>query len=190
MEYAKCDVEDILIQITDFNRGPEAAPLHLLPTVWFRNTWSWGKDLRRPILRRAPDTPGTLCCRTRNTGNTASAGFFALANPSSSSPKMKPSTQSLFNSTNRTPYVKDAFHNTSFTETKLPSILRKPARKMAAHYFMPLGPGESAVFKLRLTDSDPLAGMDSESSMVGTIPRPAQGSTPEVPGTNDFCCGI
>src|ERR1700676_1386346 len=61
VEYAKADVEDILIKITAFNRGPEAAPLHLLPTLWYRNTWSWGKDLRRPVARRAPDTPGSLC---------------------------------------------------------------------------------------------------------------------------------
>ena len=52
-EYAKGSDEDILIRITVFNRGPESASLHLLPTVWFRNTWSWGKDLRRPIIRRA-----------------------------------------------------------------------------------------------------------------------------------------
>ena len=53
VEYAKADVEDILIKITAFNRGPDAAPLHLLPTLWYRNTWSWGKDLRRPVVRRS-----------------------------------------------------------------------------------------------------------------------------------------
>ena len=55
IEYAKCDVDDILIQITASNRGLDVAGLHLLPTLWFRNTWSWGKDLRRPVVRRAPD---------------------------------------------------------------------------------------------------------------------------------------
>src|SRR5271156_5807333 len=47
-EYAKADVEDILIKITVANRGPEPAALHILPSLWFRNTWSWGKDPRRP----------------------------------------------------------------------------------------------------------------------------------------------
>ena len=61
VEYAKADVEDILIRITAFNRGPEAAALHVLPQFWFRNTWSWGKDLRRPIARRAASFPGTAC---------------------------------------------------------------------------------------------------------------------------------
>jgi len=48
VEYAKADVEDILIRITAVNRGPEPAALHILPQLWFRNTWSWGRDLRRP----------------------------------------------------------------------------------------------------------------------------------------------
>src|SRR5437868_2733064 len=52
VEYAKASVEDILIRITAINRGPEAAMLDLVPTIWFRNTWSWGIDERRPRLRR------------------------------------------------------------------------------------------------------------------------------------------
>ena len=53
VEYAKADAEDILIRITVANRGPEAANLRLLPTVWFRNTWSWGGGERRPELHLA-----------------------------------------------------------------------------------------------------------------------------------------
>ena len=52
VEYAKADVEDILVRITIHNRGPEAAPLHVLPTVWFRNTWSWGYSVTKPSLKR------------------------------------------------------------------------------------------------------------------------------------------
>ncbi len=52
IEYAKAGPDDILIRIEATNRGPDAAPLHLLPTVWFRNTWSWGLDERKPKLRR------------------------------------------------------------------------------------------------------------------------------------------
>src|SRR5262249_26474071 len=44
LEYAKGDVEDMLVKLTVANRGPEPAPLRLLPTIWFRNTWSWGED--------------------------------------------------------------------------------------------------------------------------------------------------
>ncbi|MGB9471666.1 MAG: hypothetical protein WBQ59_20130, partial [Candidatus Acidiferrum sp.] len=66
IEYAKSDWEDILIKITAYNRGPEAAVLHLLPTLWFRNTWSWGKDLRRPITRKAADLPGGVCAEVEH----------------------------------------------------------------------------------------------------------------------------
>src|SRR5436309_10735836 len=52
VEYAKVDAEDILIRITAANRGPEPAPLHVLPTLWFRNTWSWDETARRPCLHR------------------------------------------------------------------------------------------------------------------------------------------
>jgi hypothetical protein len=51
VEYAKEGPEDILIRVTVHNRGPEAARLRVLPTLWFRNTWSWGEDDRRPALR-------------------------------------------------------------------------------------------------------------------------------------------
>src|SRR5262252_6303091 len=53
VEYGKASPEDILVQITVCNRGPEAAALHVLPTLWFRNTWSWGGDAPRPSLRQA-----------------------------------------------------------------------------------------------------------------------------------------
>src|SRR5207237_3830356 len=52
LEYAKGDVEDILIKITATNRGRDTAPLRLLPTVWFRNTWSWASDEPRPDMRQ------------------------------------------------------------------------------------------------------------------------------------------
>ena len=58
MEYAKATPDDILIRITVWNRGPEAAPLHVLPTVWFRNRWSWGYHMERPLLRQT--MPGSI----------------------------------------------------------------------------------------------------------------------------------
>src|SRR5262249_58088473 len=54
VEYANVAPHDVLMRITATNRGPEAAPLHVLPTLWFRNTWAWGRDDRRPELRAVP----------------------------------------------------------------------------------------------------------------------------------------
>ncbi len=53
VEYAKADSEDILIRITVINRGPDKAPLHVLPTIWFRNSWSWGRNVKKPRLDHA-----------------------------------------------------------------------------------------------------------------------------------------
>ena len=50
IEYAKADVEDILLRVTVDNRGPEPARIHVLPQVWYRNTWSWFKDVQKPSL--------------------------------------------------------------------------------------------------------------------------------------------
>jgi hypothetical protein len=58
VEYAKASADDLLIRITATNRGPEAAPLHLLPTLWFRNTWSWDVVTARPRLRVAASRAG------------------------------------------------------------------------------------------------------------------------------------
>src|SRR5689334_22485996 len=52
VEYAKADPEDILVRISVYNRGPEPAQVHLLPTLWFRNTWSWGENEPKPVLRQ------------------------------------------------------------------------------------------------------------------------------------------
>ena len=50
VEYAKADPEDTLVRISVHNRGPEAAQIHVLPTLWFRNTWTWENDEQKPVL--------------------------------------------------------------------------------------------------------------------------------------------
>ena len=60
VEYAKAGPEDMLIEITVHNRGPEAAELQLLPTLWFRNRWSWGTTVERPMLRQITFAPGRI----------------------------------------------------------------------------------------------------------------------------------
>src|ERR1700733_5063893 len=62
VEYAKADVEDVLIRITVTNRGPEAANLRVLPTIWFRNTGSWGNRARRPRLHETRPVPMSQLC--------------------------------------------------------------------------------------------------------------------------------
>ena len=190
MEYAKGDVEDILIKITAINRGPELAVLHLLPTLWFRDTWSWGKDLRRPTVRNAPDTPGAVCAELQH-WEYGKRWLLCAGQPELLFTENETNYARIFNSRSRTPYVKDAFHEWLIHGDKAAVNPERVGTKMAAHYPLQLGPGDSATLKLRLTDIDPLGGMDSDSPMVGTITSPAHQERAEgVPGTNDFANGF
>jgi hypothetical protein len=190
VEYAKADVEDILIKITAFNRGPEAAPLHLLPTLWYRNTWSWGKDLRRPVTRHAPDTPGSRCTELQH-WQYGKRWLLAAGTPELLFTENETNYEEIFKFRSRTPYVKDGFHSYLIRGNKAAVNPEHTGTKMAAHYALHLGPGESATLKLRLTDLNPLGGMDSDSPMVGTISGPGHYERGAgVPGTNDFGAGF
>jgi hypothetical protein len=190
VEYAKCDAEDILIKITAFNRGPEAAPLHLLPSLWFRNTWSWGKDLRRPVISKAPDLPGCICLELQH-WQYGKRWLICSGQSELLFTENETNNQKLFGGKNRSPYVKDAFHEYLINGNKAAVNPQQTGTKMAAHYSMQLGPGESATLKLRLTDLDPLGSMDANSPMAGAINSPAQAERAEgVPGSNDFLAGF
>ena len=190
VEYAKCDVEDILIKITAINRGPELAALHLLPTLWFRNTWSWGKDLRRPIVRKAPDTPGAVCAELQH-WEYGKRWLLCAGQPELLFTENETNYARVFNYRSRTPYVKDTFHEWLIHGNKAAVNPERTGTKMAAHYPLQLGPGDAATLKLRLTDLDPLGCMDADSPMVGTITSPAHQERAEgVPGTNDFANGF
>jgi hypothetical protein len=112
IEYAKRDSEDLLIRISVTNRGPDPAPIHVLPTLWFRNTWDWGRDPRRPSIVAAT-TPkksnGTLTVLANHyqLGEyimyCAGADELLFTENETNFPR-------LFKSPGPTPYVKDAFH--------------------------------------------------------------------------------
>jgi hypothetical protein len=97
----------------------------------------------------------------------------------------------IFNGTNRCPYVKDAFHEYLIHGNKVAVNPGLMGTKVAAHYPLNLEPGASATLKLRLTDIEPLAGMDTDSPRVGIITSPAHAERAAgVPGTNDFAAGF
>ncbi len=109
IEYAKADVEDILIKITAVNRGPEPATLHLLPSLWFRNTWAWGRDLRRPVLRKS--TGLKQCCSIElEHWQYGKRWLLCAGQPQLLFTENETNNERLFNGHNGAPYVKDAFH--------------------------------------------------------------------------------
>jgi Glycosyl hydrolase family 63 C-terminal domain len=189
-EYAKGSDEDIFIRITAWNRGPDAATLHLLPTLWFRNTWSWGSDLRRPVIRRATPVEGILSVESQH-WQYGKRWLLATGQPELLFTENETNNARLFNGRNRSPFVKDAFHEYVIRQNTSAVNPDQIGTKMAAHYVLNLAPGRSAMLKLRLTDLEPLSSMDINANVAGTISSPAhQERAQEVPGTNDFGAGF
>jgi hypothetical protein len=190
IEYAKADVEDILIKITAINRGPEAATVHLLPSLWFRNTWSWGKDLRRPAVQRATRIPGSECAELVH-WHYGKRWLLCAGEPELLFTENETNYARLFHAKNRTPYVKDAFHEYLIHGNKLAVNPRQLGTRMAAHYTLHLTPGQSETLKLRLTDMEPLASLSRTPGLDGTITSPGHADRDEnAPSANDFDAGF
>jgi len=150
VEYAKPDPEDILIQITIANRGPAAARIHVLPTLWFRNTWSWGGAEPRPVLHQVGD--GHAAASHHELGQ---RHFFAEGAPELLFTENDTNTERLFRSANRSPFVKDGINRFVVDGDFQAVNPERRGTKMAAHYELTIGAGESKLLRLRLTDSAP-----------------------------------
>src|SRR5438128_3249120 len=151
VEYAKVEMEDICIKITATNRGPEAATLHLLPTLWFRNTWSWEQGVPRPEIEVANSKIAPAALRALN-DELGEWLLYCDGNPELLFTENETNFERLFHVPNRSRYVKDAFHD-YIIHGKLEAI--NPDRagtKAAAHYQTEIGPGESYMLKLRLSN--------------------------------------
>ena len=148
VEYAKASPEDVLVQITIANRGPEAATLHVLPTIWFRNTWSWGSEDPRPELRLL------------NGGGAVAAAHPVLGAyvmhadgaPEWLFTENETNTERLVSMRNRTPYVKDAFHSYLVHGRRESVNPERKGTKAAAHYTVTVPGGGSQVLRLRLCE--------------------------------------
>ena len=149
VEYGKATAEDILIQITVHNRAPAAATLHLLPTLWFRNTW-FGTDAARPRLRQA--APGVIAASHPELGERflQAEGTTTLLFTENET-----NTERLANTPNRTPYVKDAFDNYLIHGQQGAVNPEQTGTKAAAYYRLEVPAGGSAAVRLRLSDTPP-----------------------------------
>ncbi len=155
VEYAKGDVEDILISISVVNRGPEAAQLHLLPTVWFRNRWSWGEGNPRPELRReiGPDKNGVSTIELREV-TLGRRLLYCEGAPELLFTENETNSSRLFGAANSSPYVKDAFHEYVVGGRREAVNPEQRGTKAAALYALTIEPGETATVRLRLTDRE------------------------------------
>ncbi len=152
VEYAKVDVEDILIKITVANRGPEAANLRLLPTVWFRNIWSWGGDDPRPELHQSRLSPNPVV--ELNHTQCGNRWLHCEGSPELLFTENETNAQRLFGIENRTPYVKDGINNYVVHGLQEAVNPEHAGTKASAHYKLTVEAGATTVVRLRLSNSD------------------------------------
>jgi hypothetical protein len=156
VEYAKKSAQDILIQISLTNRGPETAALDLLPTLWFRNTWNWGDENQKPLLKEVPrqDSYGLVAASHPELGD-----YYLYCEGSGELLFTENETnfERIFGSPNFSPYVKDAFNNYLVEGAKTAVNPAKTGTKAAAHFHLELRPGETRVSRLRLCQEPALA---------------------------------
>ncbi len=170
IEYAKAAQEDILCKITAINRGPDAAPLHVLPHLWHRNTWSWGYNPERPethLVDSPPPAVAAVYMKERHLGErwwyVAEAGHGEA--PSLLFTENDTNHERLFGTGNETAYVKDAFHRAIIhgeTEAVNPA---QRGTKVAAHVQTVLPPGERAVIWVRFSDAPHSAPFDDAEAV-------------------------
>jgi hypothetical protein len=146
VEYAKELPEDILIRISVHNRGPEAAELHVLPTLWFRNRWSWAGIADRPNLQRI----GNVITATHP--KLGERSLYCDGNPPLLFTENETNTERIFGVPNRSPYVKDGINNYIVHGQKDAINPEEKGTKAAAHYRLMVQPGECQLVRLRLSD--------------------------------------
>ncbi|GAB1538195.1 glucosidase [Scytonema sp. NUACC21] len=155
VEYAKNSAEDILIQIQVVNRGPESKTLHLLPTLWFRNTWSWDREAIKPILQETKSE----CCQN----------IIEVAHPSLGKKWMyfegetellftenETNTEKLYDFPNTSAHVKDGINEYIIHGRQEAINPEKIGTKVAINYALNINAGETKTVRLRLTDASNL----------------------------------
>jgi len=157
IEYAKAAPEDILIKITACNRGPQEAQLDLLPTMWFRNIWSFGEKHGHPKLWRVADCTNAVVVEAQES-RYGSRWLLAEGAPEMLFTENETNFQRVFGFPNATPYVKDSFHDYIIHQSHEAVNPAQTGTKCAAHYHTQIAPGASATLRLRLTNDDPHSG--------------------------------
>lgn len=154
VEYAKASPDDILIQITVVNRGPDAKTLHLLPTLWFRNTWSWGHEPARPTLKALPSgTDINIISAAHPT--LGKHWLYVQGKADVLFTDNETNSDRLFGIPNASPYVKDGIHDYVISGNKTAINPDQIGTKAAIHTVLTIASGETQTLQLRLSDTPP-----------------------------------
>ncbi len=168
--YAKASPTQIHIRLAVGNRGAEAASLHLLPSLWFRNDWSWGDELGRPLLTTAPAPPGAAWAVKASHRSLGDYFLYGARDARLMFTDNETNQHSLWGTANPSPYVKDAFHRCLVQGEDDALNPARTGTKFAADLLLDLPAGQSAYFDLVLSDR-PLADPFSAHTFVLTERR-------------------
>jgi hypothetical protein len=155
VEYAKNSPDDILVKVSITNRGSEEKQVHLLPTLWFRNTWSWGHEREKPFLK-------VLCENTHTNLIEASHStlgqrwLYCEGETELLFTENETNLQRLFGVRNASPYVKDAINDYLVSAQKEAVNPHQTGTKVSAHYQLSIPAGSTQIVRLRLSDSSSL----------------------------------
>jgi hypothetical protein len=153
VEYAKAAPEDLLIEITVHNRGPDMANLHVLPTLWFRHTWSWAGGTFKPVLHQVPGVQGSATIRAEH-DVLGHRWLYCDRTVPLLFTENETNNERIFGSPNETPYVKDGIDRYVVHRETAAVNPDQVGTKAAAHYVVALDGGKSATLRLRLTDAE------------------------------------
>jgi hypothetical protein len=146
VEYAKADPEDLLVKISVYDRGPEAAEIHVLPTLWYRNTWSWETTEIKPALAAAGS--GGIKASHPELGDYI---LQCEGSPELLFTENESNAKRLWGERNTSAHVKDAFHEYVIFGNHEAVNPAKSGTKAAAHYVLNVPPGEHRSIRLRLS---------------------------------------
>jgi hypothetical protein len=164
VEYAKAAPDDILIRFTVVNRGPDEAPVHLLPTLWLKNTWAWGRHGEHDW----PRAPITQKGKGLTLAHPATGPLFLKAERDGGQilfTENETNFEKVFNSPSPSPYVKDAFHD-YVIHGKKEALCPGEGTKAAFHFTFSLPPGGQEVLRLRLSKDDQAAPFGPDFDQV------------------------
>jgi hypothetical protein len=165
VEYAKETPEEILIRISVSNRGPEPAALHVLPTLWFRNTWTWWPVASKPVLRQFYNPRGMSIVAVSHS-ELGDRWLYMDGEVPLLFTENETNNLRIFETPNASPYVKDGINN--FVVHSRPGAVNAAhiGTKVAAHHLLNVGRGQTRIVRLRLSAihpgkmPDPFAGFD------------------------------
>jgi hypothetical protein len=168
VEFAKHAAEDLLVQISVVNRGPESALIHLRPTLWFRNTWTWWSDTPKPSLRQLAANVGWRVIAASH-AQLGERYLYCEGDAPLLFTENETNNQRIFGTSNQFPYVKDGINNYVVDGNRDAVNPENVGTKSAAHYPLTVAPGETTTLRLRLTDLAPDTIGDPFKSFDATL---------------------